>query len=379
MTHAASKGRQALSTLRIMFIAILATIPMLGTQFLLEGERLYAGQYIVSENGRFRFGLSAAGRLELLDTNPDPGRRSAFPWWDGKILWHAERDVLQTGFFHSWGEAFFQSWMRKMGAGKNHQMTDRSLQGAHFFEIINGNDFIGRKVLTLFDSEEKPLWKLDIFTQEEKELYLLVEDCGRVIGLNESKIWFCTCPYCASSADYGNVQLDHHFLDFYFNDGVLGMPLHPGSGTDIRKKVTPYPYQATDEAIAGLRWGVGREVLKEYNLNELTDYRTIWKKVRWKTYDRFWKRVETYTGVAAPGPSGVTYASLLDPEETVSHDSCPSMGLLASSTADSFAERKVPQDKENTTMAFRERKAGNLDLPALFKQAKSSERPKEFK
>ena len=80
---------------RISMLTVFFNVSLLKAQvkgYLYEGERLCVGEYLLSENERFRMGFNELGELEIIDLKPNTApalnllRRHG---WDGKTFWKA--------------------------------------------------------------------------------------------------------------------------------------------------------------------------------------------------------------------------------------------------------------------------------------------------
>jgi len=221
--------------------------------FLLEGERLTAGEYLTSENGKFRMGLNSAGELEIVDTNPDPNNQNLVEDWDGKTYWAAR--FTPDGFPDRRPETHYfppaepyqnrpEYWQTRLSCchgdfmHKQKRLGDKSsykVAGGYFVSLKEGGDF---HHLALYSNDK--IWRteknIELWTASAgyplDEIMLYLENCGRAVVFSVDKLIWCSCPYCEDWDGGKNQIFKPDFYNFHGTkfaaSGIdpLGIPTH---------------------------------------------------------------------------------------------------------------------------------------------------------
>jgi hypothetical protein len=117
-----------------------------------KGETLPFGEYLVSENRQYVMGLEAVGYLAVVDVSADILK----PKKDG-TLWVAN--------------------------AQNPTPNGRL-------------KFNENKEITLYDRNDRPIWKIDLRSAGDADLMMYLENTGRLIIFSGSKRIWCSCPFC---------------------------------------------------------------------------------------------------------------------------------------------------------------------------------------
>ena len=261
--------RNRLGFLRGCFLVILnkysfligflcASFPMAEAKsYLWQGERLYVGEYLTSENKRFQMGFNELGELEIIDLiptkSPDLNLIREFGW-DGKTFWKAregksfipqQNSIPYPGSPSHYGDMMFKikdiKFKRETVPMRNFGIWDTS----YLTLEATGNLVIYTKsLITQFDPPvPRQRWTQNLafscqaIRKNEEPILLHLENSGRAFVLCSSgALLWCSCPYCENNPDNGTLMTD---LDRAIRvDGliygsyaravnILAMPKHP--------------------------------------------------------------------------------------------------------------------------------------------------------
>jgi len=223
-----------------------------------SGEKLSPGEFLVSENGRFKMGLNDEGALVIVDQQPRETKeitRSKIKNWDGKTYWTARfvpdphgraprpileykpKDPLKVHHPGHWrinyatAHGDFMFPYKSLGS-----MASYQVKGAKVLKL----DFSG---LSLWDNPDKhnPMWRCNVRTANARcDTMLLLENCGRAIVISElNELLWCSCPFCddwtgkCDDWNAGVLRRDiYNFQDSGCNLDFLEMPPHANPATE---------------------------------------------------------------------------------------------------------------------------------------------------
>jgi hypothetical protein len=220
---------------------------------LFEEERLCKGEYLVSENGRFRMGFNEVGALEIVDLAPKPEHAKLVPGWDGKTFWTARFIVDPRNQYKSvtgprnGREGYLEDWpnrdlttacchgdfmhgYKSLGKKKSYQVL-----GGDYLSLKEGDwHYLAIYAKRTMFATSRPI-DIKVWCPpagySKSEIVLHLDNCGRAMVLSEQGLHWCSCPFCDDWGEgYRGLLVD--FYNFKNTDlgpkgiGPMGMPPH---------------------------------------------------------------------------------------------------------------------------------------------------------
>lgn len=253
-------------------MALLCCLPpsaLAAKDHLFEGERLYAGEFLTSENGRFQMGFNEQGELEIVDLKPKANSKSFIDGWDGKTYWEArftpEVNLTKARLFPlkmlppEERRCDPDAWRGMGGQFQAYCYGDlmhkfKLVEGRPSYKVRGGSYLSLREPVTkanhnyisrgirivrkaLFRKTMKPI-EITIWSPHSgvpsEEVFLYLENSGRAIVFSEKGLHWCSCPYCDDWGE-GYLPLRADYFNFAkqktnkTNIDLLEMPHHKRS------------------------------------------------------------------------------------------------------------------------------------------------------
>jgi len=312
---------------------LLCGIVLNGKSGMIEGERLYIGQHLMSSEGRYKMGINDAGILEIIDLRPPQDQEKIVPGWDGKTLWRAKylkrTNTADYGYARcsgSTGSNYFDEFIQRCSNTECWSSSEVvPVEDAYYFTFTSMPNFETIKYVQLFDKNDKKLWEMQIelsvkyhhptehgYASVPTEAVLYLDNYGRASIFTEKKMVWCTCPYCYlryNDKDDCCIVIDCKNYNLYFHDEKLGIPRHS---------------EISQEKLRWVLTVTGGMYFPDVNFSSTDDWRFV-------TFDEFWSSVKTRskyqsrTGMELKIPDRTGFDKAYYPPSAVSASAGPSM------------------------------------------------------